>query len=127
MRYLLDTCAIIWYFDEEETKLPSDIRSMVNSPESEIFVSIVSIWEIVIKIGKGRLDVNFDILFSKLFRAQFEILPIGIASLQVLRKLNLEIHKDPFDRMIIATAMAKDLTIVTSDKDIQKYNIQTIW
>jgi len=125
MRYLLDTHALIWYF-EDYTKLPAKIETLIDNPEVEIFVSAVSLWEIAIKISIGKLNISYANFHTKLKESGFGLLEMESNSFPTLLELPL-IHRDPFDRLIIAASMAQNLIIITSDENIQKYDIQWVW
>ena len=129
--YLLDTCTLLWYFDEEKSELSAEIEDLIDSPYNSIFVSVASLWEIAIKISNKKLDVSFEGLIEKIVKADFIGLPIDVHYLRAMinldEALGKRIHKDPFDRLIIATAQVKGMTIVTPDRVFQEYNIDTIW
>ena len=127
MRYLLDTHAIIWYF-ENSPQLPQTMKELIKSPENDIYVCSVSLWEIAIKInlGKLKLSITFDELVRDVKRSDFSVLQIEDEHLLKLSELPF-IHKDPFDRMIISAALAESLTIITIDENIKKYGAHWTW
>jgi PIN domain nuclease of toxin-antitoxin system len=127
MKYLLDTHAVIWHFDDSP-KLSEKIKEIIDNSENNICISSVSLWEIAIKINIGKLDLDFtlDELLIEIKENDFDILQIEDEYLQGLSSLPF-IHKDPFDRLLIATAFAEDLTIITTDENIQKYDISWVW
>ena len=127
MRYLLDTHVIIW-LAENSNNLPLNIKEIVAQSDNEIYISSVSLWEIAIKMNLGKLDLNFalDELLIAVKNNDFCVFQIEDEYLQNLSKLPF-LHKDPFDRLLIATALAEDLTIITIDKNIQKYEVSWIW
>ena len=127
MRYLLDTHVIIRGFDSNDS-LPQQILSIMKNPENVFLISIVSIWEIVIKLCVKKLNVNFtlDILLKTIKRNNITILPIKQKYLKENLKLKM-IHGDPFDRLIIATAISEKLTLITSDRNMHLYDVDTIW
>ncbi|MCL2513674.1 MAG: type II toxin-antitoxin system VapC family toxin [Oscillospiraceae bacterium] len=127
MNYLLDTHAIIWYF-EDSAELPIKITELIDDPDNKIYISSVSLWEIAIKMSIGKLDLNipFDELLKNIKIRDFNILQIEDEYLKKLLDLSF-MHKDPFDRLIISLALAEDLTIVTVDENIKKYNIPWVW
>ena len=128
MKYLLDTHILIWHFEGSE-KLSNEIKdSVLFNSKNHILVSIVSLWEIAIKmnIGKYTFDGGFP-AFNKLVKDnEFEVLPIKDEYMDWLFELPL-IHRDPFDRLIIATAKAESMTILTADENIQKYDVPWVW
>ena len=127
MKYLLDTHAAIWYFEDSQ-KLSKKIIELIDNPENSIFICAVSIWETAIKMNLGKLKMRFSLgeLLAAVKASDFDILQIEDTYLKLLFELP-PIHKDPFDRLIVSSAIAEDLTIITADENIQKYNVQWIW
>jgi len=127
MSYLLDTHAVIWLV-EDSPKMPTAIKGIIMNPESQISISSISLWEIAIKmnIGKINLGLSLDSLIDKLRNCDFDFLQIKDEYLLGLSKLPL-LHKDPFDRLLISTALLEEMTIITIDENIHKYNVPCIW
>ena len=127
MRYLLDTHVLIW-LAENSPKLPLEIKELVKHPMNVISVSSVSLWEIAIKMRLGKLDIDFtlDELLIAVENSDFEILQIDSNYLKSLSVLPF-LHKDPFDRLLVATAVVDGLTIITVDENIQKYDVNWVW
>jgi len=127
MKYLLDSHAVIWYLEDSQ-KLPQKSVRLVDNPDNSVFISAVSLWEIAIKMNLGKLDLKFslDKLLNAVNASDFDILQIEDDYLKLLSTLP-NIHKDPFDRLLIASAVTEDLTIITADENIQKYDVQWIW
>ena len=127
MKYLLDTHVLIWYF-EDSSKLPAKIAEIIDNEKNRKFISSVSLWEIAIKTNLAKLDmsVSFDDLLTEIANIDLTILQIEDSYLKGLFKLPF-LHKDPFDRLIISTAISEDLTIVTIDENIQKYDVAWVW
>jgi len=127
MRYLLDTHAVIWHFDDSP-KLSESIKEIIDNAENDICISSVSLWEIAIKINIGKLDVDFTLeeLLIEIQDSDFDILQIENEYLHGLSVLPF-IHKDPFDRLLISIAHAENLTVITTDENIQKYDVPWIW
>jgi len=127
MKYLLDTHAVIWYF-EDSPELPEKITELIDNPEIDIYISSVSLWEIVIKMNLGKLTLNLplDELLENIKSRAFDVLQIEDEHLKKLLKLPL-IHKDPFDRLLVSSALAEGLTIITIDENIKKYDASWIW
>jgi len=127
MKYLLDTHAMIWYL-EDSSRLPSKTKEIIDNNTNRIFLSSVSLWEIAIKInlGKLKLIMSFDEVLGNVRKGDFEVLQIENEYLKMLSALPF-IHKDPFDRLLIATALAENLTIITADDSIQKYDVSWVW
>ena len=127
MKYLLDSHAVIWYFEDSQ-KLPQKSVKLVDNPDNSVFISAVSLWEITIKMNLGKLDLKFslDELLNAVNASDFDILQIEDEYLKLLSTLP-NIHKDPFDRLLITSAVTEGLTIITADENIQKYDVQWIW
>ena len=128
MKLLLDTHAALWLINEYE-KLSSKVASMLTDEANELYISIISAWEIAIKASIGKLS-EFD-GGSKAFLAQIDNMPINIITvlpehIGIVETLPFH-HRDPFDRLIIATAKAESMAILTSDENIQKYDVSCIW
>ena len=127
MKYLLDTHAVIWLI-EDSHKMPLKIKEIVKLPENDIYICSISLWEIAIKInlGKIKLNMTLDELLDNIKNSYFDILQIEDRHLKTLSKLPF-LHKDPFDRLIISSAITEDLTVITIDENIQKYDVPWIW
>ena len=127
MNYLLDTHTMIWYL-EDVSKISSKVKEILKSTDAKKHFSSVSLWEIVIKVSLGKLNLSilFDELVAIITNSDVNILQIESEYLKHLSLLPY-IHKDPFDRIIIATALADSLTIITADDNIQKYDVPWIW
>lgn len=127
MNLLIDTHALIWFINDNE-KLPSKTKQIIENKDNDIYVSIASYWEIGIKKSIGRLDLNSDLetVFKIIEETGFETLPI--TTNQILKNSGLKFHhQDPFDRIIIAQAMMEEMAIITKDSQFKNYNIPTIW
>jgi PIN domain nuclease of toxin-antitoxin system len=127
MDLLLDTHVFLWYVDGNK-QLPEKIVKIINDKSNRCFVSIASIWEIVIKISIDKLEINggFITIENFLDNNDFEILPIDLDATKTLLKLDF-FHRDPFDRMLIAQAATSDLKLISKDKHFSSYNIEIIW
>ena len=123
--YLLDTHAIIWYVSGSN-ELSSTAKNIMET--KRCFFSFASLWEIAIKQAKGTLQFNIDIpkLKTVLEDEEFIYLPPTEFDAETIKVLP-DIHKDPFDRLLIAQAIENNLTIVTTDSKIPQYNVKTIW
>ena len=128
MRYLLDTHTLLWFISADQ-KLSDRARRLILDPDSEIFLSIASLWEVAIKvnIGKLALDKPFNQLFpDELDSHGIEILDITIDSLVQLTALPPH-HRDPFDRLIIAQALVENLPIISVDGNFDTYGVVREW
>jgi len=126
--YLLDTHVLLWWL-LDDPKLSQKAKNTITSPESRIYVSSVSGWEISIKqhIGKmphiGHLIKDLP---QYIRRERFEILPITFEHALVAGSLDGK-HKDPFDRMLIAQARTEELTLISNDNIFKKYKLSLLW
>jgi len=127
MRYLLDTHAALWLFEGNE-KLSQIAQDIIFNAENEIYVNIVSVWEVAIKVSLSKLDFEggSDAFLSAIEANNIDLLGIGGDYVKIVESLPF-IHRDPFDRMIVSTALAEGLTVITIDENIQKYDVQWVW
>ena len=127
MNILLDTHAAKWFFDDDK-RLPQSAIDAIYSPESDIYISMASIWEMAIKLSIGKLQLNGGIVnfVDTINDNGFRLLDIAPEHAIEVVKLPL-IHRDPFDRMLIAQAAIEDMVIMTVDTNITKYEVKTIW
>ena len=126
MKLLLDTCALIWLLTGERT-LPGHLRLALE--ERDVFLSVVSAWEIAIKHAKGTLRLSQPperLVPAARQRYGFHSLPVDEASALHVAKLPL-LHADPFDRMLVSQAIVHGLTIVTPDPLVTQYPARTMW
>jgi len=125
---LLDTHAFLWAVTGDR-RLSSPARALIEDGENQVFLSAVSMWEIVLKAKAGKLHVEGSV--AKVLEEQMRqarISPLAIYPAHVLRVAALPpIHKDPFDRLLIAQAQAENLALVTRDPEIRRYTVQVIW
>jgi len=125
VRLLLDSHAFLWWVTDDP-KLGRAARREISNPESLVFVSAASIWEITIKTALGRLELGDEDLVAEISENGF--LELSIAARHAERAGGLpRLHEDPFDRMLVAQAMLEGLTCVTRDPVFSKYNVATLW
>jgi PIN domain nuclease of toxin-antitoxin system len=125
---LLDTHVFIW-LSENDFNLPNSVLKIIDNTE-EVFVSVISFWEIAIKlnIGKITLQEDFNKIESRFSNTRLILLPISIDDTVQLYKLAVFTnHKDPFDRMLIAQAIGRSIPLVSADKKFDAYPVQRIW
>jgi PIN domain nuclease of toxin-antitoxin system len=120
-RFLLDTHVLLWWL-ADDSQLGQQCREVIADPRNEIFVSAVTTWEISIKSGIGKLEAPED-MDSIVEDEGFSKLPISLYHGQLAGSLP-QLHRDPFDRMLIAQAQAEGLILVTADEHIVEYNIR---
>ena len=119
MRLLLDTQIFLWSL-EDSPRLSSTARTLIEEAQ-QVFVSAVSIWEIAIKAGLGKLEVDAEKVRKTIRPSGFIELPIALehaAGVQHLPKR----HGDPFDRLLVAQAMMEPLRLLTTDGKIAQYS-----
>ena len=121
MKLLLDTHLILWAADQSG-RLPPAARLLLEDPDNQLMFSAVSIWEIAIKHGLGRSDFHVDarLLRRGLLDNGYLELPITSAHAVAIDRLP-PIHKDPFDRLLVAQAMVEGITLVTADPLVGQY------
>lgn len=123
MKLLLDTNALLWWLHQSPRLGP--IREDIASKRREVAVSVVSLWECVIKSKTGKLQVAIERLENELADQGFERLAIRHQHLARLEAL-VPMHRDPFDLMIIAQAQVEGYTVVTSDARFSDYQVPLV-
>lgn len=123
MGYLLDTHVFIRLM-EGGKKLSPKAKTILQNSKEDLFVSVASVWEIIIKQSKGKLKTPEDIE-GGIREAGFKTLSIEISHVLGVRNL-ASYHKDPFDRILISQARVENLTLVTSDEKIFRYKISAM-
>ena len=123
MKYLIDTQFFIWLMEKND-KIPKDLLVFLGNPQNQIFLSVASIWELIIKKGKKKLKIPRNIK-TDVKKSGFTILPIEIEHVMRLEKLP-DLHSDPFDRILISQSKVEDMILVTADKKIQQYNAKLL-
>jgi PIN domain nuclease of toxin-antitoxin system len=123
MRLLLDAHAVLWWLANDPA-LSEEARDAIADPSSAVFVSAATAWEISIKQALGKLDAPSD-LERQIELNRFEPLAITIGHAYAAGTLPRH-HDDPFDRMLVAQAMAEQLTVLTSDPRIPLYGVSTL-
>ena len=128
MRILLDTHAIVWWATGDK-RLSRRARVAIADPNTEVFISIASAWEIRIKatLQKITLNESVDALYRSLIIDQdFRMIGVELKDIEHLSKLPRH-HRDPFDRMLVAQALRGDLTLVTKNRVVSSYGTPTLW
>jgi PIN domain nuclease of toxin-antitoxin system len=124
MKLLLDTHVFLWYITAD-AKLPVNFQAAIRDPANEVHLSVVSIWEIVIKHGLGKLPLPSppsDYLPQQRVAHGIESLPVIEEVMTELFRLP-PLHRDPFDRLLIAQALHHVLTLVTVDPTVAAYSV----
>jgi len=118
-QFLLDTNVLLWYFEGSKRILP--LKNLLTSVNSDVYVSVISFWEIIIKIRKGRLKIDFDDFSNFIKENAFFELPITSAYNKAYMELPKH-HNDPFDHMLLAQAIACPMRFITGDKLLAEYS-----
>ncbi|GAB3456068.1 type II toxin-antitoxin system VapC family toxin [Massilia terrae] len=119
MHLLLDTHVYLWWLGDH-AKLNKSAREMIVAA-SEVYVSSASIWEAAIKISTGKLDVDIDRLVAEVANLGFRELPVSARHAAMVVRLP-NIHRDPFDRILIAQALCGPLRFLTADATLRDYS-----
>jgi len=121
MKLLLDTHLLLWAAGQPD-RLPAEARELIASTDSELYFSAASIWEVVIKNGMGRADFKLDgrVLRRGLLDNGYGELAIGSEHVVAIDNLP-SLHKDPFDRVLVAQAQVEGITLLTSDPVVARY------
>jgi len=127
MIYIADTHALLWMMFEPK-KLSQKAQAVLADKSLHKFVSITSLWEIAIKnrIGKLPLPMGITSTISKVDTLGIGRIGVDQRHIEIFNSLPL-LHRDPFDGIIIATAISERMTIITGDENIQKYDVPWIW
>ena len=128
MNYLLDTHTLLWFINGDAS-LSENAKTIIKDYSNNCSISIASIWEIGIKISLKKLQMDFDFaaLETFLINNEIGILDININHVEILSSLPF-IHRDPFDRILIAQCMVEKTVLLTKDDAINLYQtIETIW
>ena len=127
MRLLLDTHTLIW-FDAEPERLSDRSRSMLTDDNNDLFLSIASIWEMQVKLQTGRLMLRLPL--SLLIDEQIKNAGLTILSIEPRHVYQLQtlpdVHRDPFDRIMIAQAIVENLLFVSKDLVLGEYPVQQV-
>jgi PIN domain nuclease of toxin-antitoxin system len=128
MKLLLDTHTFIWW-DSEPARLSPQALALCQDRQNVLLLSVVSIWEMQIKLHLGKLRLALplkEIIETQQQTNNIEILPVTLAHVLALENLPVH-HKDPFDRLLVAQAMVEGAVLVSGDPNIAKYAVQVVW
>jgi PIN domain nuclease of toxin-antitoxin system len=125
--YLFDTHVLLWHL-AGDSRLPKHIAELIENPSTRKYISIASAWEVAIKISVGKLTYKggAQSFWDDVISGGFHEMPLTIAAVSVLETLEYH-HRDPFDRIIIASAIADGHIIVTGDEAFSKYPVDIFW
>ncbi len=123
MKILPDTNVLLW-FVSDDVILSHEYKQLIENPENEIWVSIVSLWEITIKLSIGKLEIDEDFeTFFKVVTQEYGFKILRITENHLYRYLKLPlIHRDPFDRLIYSQAKAENITFLFTDEIFRQYD-----
>lgn len=124
MKLLLDTHVVLWML-LDDPKLKPAVRHHLAAPDAQLYVSVVTPWEVAIKASLGRLEID-DEMQEPLTAFGVTFLGVELAHIACVRKLPLH-HKDPFDRMLFAQALAEGMTLVSADRKAAAYEVPLLW
>ena len=119
----MDTHVLLWALGDPE-KISDETRHKIEDPDNVVWVSAVAAWEIEIKRALGKLSAP-DNLVEEMRQARFTELPLQVRHARTLRVLP-DLHRDPFDRMLVAQAITDDLVLITNDLRIRDYDCKTL-
>jgi len=127
MKLLLDTHVVLWFFNNIENLSKTTLEAILE-PTNDKFISIASAWELAIKISLDKLTFEGGIeqFFSVADDNGFALLPIKEKHLKLLENLPLH-HRDPFDRILITSAISEGMHLLTADANIHRYDVPWIW
>jgi PIN domain nuclease of toxin-antitoxin system len=128
MRYLLDTVVWLWSLDNVE-RINDMGREILGSTQKEIYFSAATAWEVAIKASLGKLKLPAPPRTCVLtFTEKQRLRPLPVTSMHAVRVYDLAPHhRDPFDRLIIAQAIAEGMTVLTADRAFEKYPVDIVW
>ena len=128
MKILLDTHALLWLIDGD-SRLSEEAKERFLDSGNALFFSAASLWEISIKLSLGKLELAQDwtrIIRGEMAANQIQWLPIEVNHCAELSRLPF-LHRDPFDRILVAQSQLEKLPIVTRDPQIARYSVEVIW
>jgi len=127
MGYLLDTHSLIWFL-EDDKRLSGTAKDIISDDNADIYLSIVSLWEMAIKIGLGKLKLSQSLeqVIDTLDQQSISLLSVKPA--HVLAVLNLPFeHRDPFDRLLIGQALVENMKFLSNEALFLRYGVDRVW
>jgi PIN domain nuclease of toxin-antitoxin system len=127
MKLLLDTHAFIWW-DSDPTRLSAPALAALLDPANEVWLSVASVWEMVIKVQLGKLALRLPLadIVSQQRANGLRVLPVALAHVLAVEGLPA-VHKDPFDRVLIAQANVEGAQLVSADPVVRQYPVRVLW
>jgi PIN domain nuclease of toxin-antitoxin system len=121
VKLLLDTHALLWWLSDDP-RLGAAARELMTDPANDILVSVVSLWEIVVKVRAGKLVAGIEDILAEMQLQGFALLQIAPAHLVALATLPMH-HRDPFDHLLMAQAIVEKATFLSEDGHIPRYPV----
>ena len=127
MRILLDTHVFLWYISGDE-RLPKTVLDAVRDPDNEVYLSVITLWETIIKYQLGKLPLpSSPEVYVPLQRRRHLIYSLSVDEVSVAELAKLPpYHRDPFDRLLICQAVVNNMTLATVDGEIRKYPVSVL-
>ncbi|MDQ3635510.1 MAG: type II toxin-antitoxin system VapC family toxin [Acidobacteriota bacterium] len=128
MKLLLDSHTFIWWRDETH-KLSSTALTEISNPQNDVFLSVVTAWELQIKISLNKFSIKGGLGNAIKDEQQsngFQILPVELSHALYLENLPPH-HKDPFDRLLISQAIVENMSLISTDSSFGKYKVKLLW
>jgi PIN domain nuclease of toxin-antitoxin system len=125
---LLDTCALLWFLGDDP-KLSVRAKTALEDPANRRWLSPIRLMEIALKVREGKLPLPdpYPVMFPRrLIANDIQLLPLEAGHIEPLTTLPMH-HKDPFDRLIAATALVEGMTVVSSDTAFDAYGVSRLW
>jgi PIN domain nuclease of toxin-antitoxin system len=124
VKLLLDTHVLLWWLADDD-RLKAQVRKLIADPGNDVFVSVVVLWEIVVKQRVGKLRLDIEEVVEAVERGGFTLLDITVAHLRTLVRLPMH-HRDPFDHLLAAQAITESASLLSDDRNVPKYGVRTI-
>lgn len=127
MKLLLDTHAFIWW-DSDPAQLSAPALAALRDPANEVWLSVAGVWEMVIKAQLGKLSLRLPLadIVTQQQANGLQILPVTLAHVLAVEGLP-PVHKDPFDRVLIAQANVEGAELVSTDQTVRQYPVRVLW
>lgn len=128
MKVLIDTHVFIWWISDAQ-KLSIPVYNLLNDPHTEVILSVVSIWEMQIKLSLGKLQLKIalpELIEDEVKQNKIELLSINLSHIYTLSNLPNH-HRDPFDRLLITQAQSEELLMISIDEKFDQYEIKRFW
>jgi PIN domain nuclease of toxin-antitoxin system len=124
VKLLLGTHALIWWLSDDD-RIGPPARALIADPANDVLVSVVSLWEIVVKVRVGKLEADIREIAAACDRSGFISIAVRPDHLRLLTTLPMH-HRDPFDHLLIAQAITEDATFVTDDRLAARYPVRAV-